>query len=80
DEAAIVCPSCADGYRSIPIHGPALEFLRRSARENLESLGRRPPSDAALRRVEELTRRVRRQFLESELRSYRVMRDTLSDF
>ncbi|MEO1369873.1 MAG: DNA repair protein RecO [Acidobacteriota bacterium] len=80
DEAAIVCPACADGYRSIPIHGPALDFLRRSARENLESLRARPPSDAALRRVEELTRRVRRQFLESELRSYRVMRETLSDF
>lgn len=77
-ESAIVCTECSDGHRSQVVDGPALDLLRRSARENLESLHRRPPSAMAIRRVEELCRHIRRQFLEAELRSYRVMRETLS--
>ncbi|MEM1177121.1 MAG: DNA repair protein RecO [Acidobacteriota bacterium] len=79
DETAIVCPECADGYRSTPVDGATLDFLRRSARENLKSLESRPPTVGALRRVEAIARRIRRLFLETELRSYRVMRETLSD-
>ena len=78
-EAAIICPDCGDGHRVQIVDGPALDFLRRSARENLDALRQRPPTAAAIRRVEELCRHIRRQFLEAELRSYRVMRETLSD-
>lgn len=54
-----------------------LGVLRRSARENLPTLAENPPSRAALRGVEEVCGRIRRHFLQGELRSYRVMRDTL---
>ncbi len=72
----LACRHCADGGLEV---GPeALEFVRRSGRENLESLARRPPSRAALEVVAELSARVRRTFLQHELKSFRVIRETLA--
>ncbi|MEM6794865.1 MAG: DNA repair protein RecO [Acidobacteriota bacterium] len=79
-ESAIVCASCAAGHRATVIDGPALAFLRRSGRENLQSLAADPPPERAVRRGEILCRPVRRHFLQGELRSYRVMRETLAAF
>jgi hypothetical protein len=55
-----------------------LEFLFRSGRQNLPTLAQDPPPPAILEESEVLARKVRRHFLQNELRSYRVMHDTLS--
>lgn len=75
-EGALVCPSCMPGGWTIGAE--ELDFLRRSARQNLEQLSALPPSAATLSRIEELCGRIRRHFLQTELRSYKVMRDTLA--
>lgn len=82
-EGAVVCLECSEGHRRTRLGPLVLDFLRRSGRENLESLSAqteesRPPTTAALRAVESLATQVRRHFLQAELKSYRVMRDTLS--
>ncbi|MCP4661677.1 MAG: DNA repair protein RecO [bacterium] len=82
-EAALVCPGCA-ASESVPGAGrfaigePVLDFLRRSGSENLDQIARRLPDAGVLERVEELCARVRRHFLQHELKSYRVMRQTLA--
>lgn len=76
-DAELVCAECG-GEGRLEIGGGVLDFLRRSARENLASLGGRPPSAAVLERTEELCARVRSSFLQYELKSYQVMRRTLA--
>jgi len=72
----LVCRRCGGGGLEL---GPEiLEFVRRSARENLESLGRRPPTRPTLEIAAELSARVRRAFLQHELKSFRVIRETLA--
>ncbi|MCP3963457.1 MAG: DNA repair protein RecO [bacterium] len=78
-EAAVVCRQCGGGASRQRIGGPELDFLRRSARENLEQLSERPPAVGTLERIEGLCASVRRGFLQSELKSYRVMKRTLAD-
>ncbi len=80
-EAAIVCPSCASqtsAHEASRVSGAVLEMLRRSARENLPTMAQTPPSAACLDGVERLCAKVRRHFLQGELRSYRMMRQTLA--
>ncbi len=77
-EGAVVCQGCGQGHSKVEIGAAELDFLRRSARENLEQMGNRPPAPGVLARVEGLCARVRRQFLQAELRSYRVMKRTLA--
>jgi DNA repair protein RecO (recombination protein O) len=70
----LVCRRCGTGLEI----GPAVvEFLRRSARENLESLERRPPEASTLALAAEVSARIRRNFLQHELKSVRVIRETL---
>lgn len=81
-DAELVCAECAEtggeaGAR-FEVEAGVLEFLRRSARENLASLGERPPPPAVLERTEALCARVRSSFLQYELKSYQVMRRTLA--
>lgn len=66
----------AGGATSVPAE--TLELLARFARESPGSLAEAPPRSAALRGVEEVAGRVRRAFLNRELKSYRVMRRTLA--
>ena len=57
--------------------GPeTLAFLRRLGRESLETLALDAPGPQVLRQAEELCCRVRRQFLQRELRSYEVIHKT----
>lgn len=71
----LACRRCApDG---LALGAQVMEFVRRSARENLASLGRRPPGRETLERTAELAARVRRTFLQHELKSFRVIRETL---
>jgi DNA repair protein RecO (recombination protein O) len=71
-DPALVCPDCA-AAAGLPVGPDAIDFLLRVGHEPLPELARRPPSEAVLRRVEEVAREVRRRFLGRELRSYGVM-------
>ena len=77
DDGALVCRPCAGPGRS-PVSPRVVELLRRSARENLAGLAERPPSAADLAATEKVAGRVRRSFLQHELRSYRILRETLA--
>ena len=73
---ALMCRRC--GAAGLALGPEVVEFLRRSGRENLESLRRRPPAGRTLEVVAELSTRVRRSFLQHELKSCRVIRETLA--
>ncbi|MEM7583095.1 MAG: DNA repair protein RecO [Acidobacteriota bacterium] len=77
-EAALVCPKCAQGHRGLSVGPAEMEFLWRSARENLSAMSERPFAPSCLKEIETLCARIRRQFLQSELKSYRVMKQTLT--
>jgi len=75
----LLCFDCGGGAGGAGrlVAGPdVLEFLRRIGRESLQAVGEAPPGPAVLRQVEELCCRVRRQFLQRELRSYEVIHRT----
>ena len=76
-EAAVVCRECGAGHRRIEVGPEVLDFLRRSGSENLGRMAERPPTVETLERLETLCAHIRRQFLQAELRSYRVMKETL---
>lgn len=78
DGAIIGLECAAEGESWTPVAAPELELLRRSGRQNLPTLAADPPSREAMRRCEELCAKVRRNFLQNELRSYRMMKETLS--
>lgn len=78
-EGAVVCGPCGEGERGFFLQASDLEFLNDSGRLNLGQLAERRPDPALLRRIEEICGRVRRNFLQAELRSYRVMQETLAD-
>ncbi len=75
----LLCRSCAGREPGALEAGPeVLELLRRSGAESLTALARRPPTARALEGAEEICGRVRRAFLQQELKSYRVMQETLA--
>jgi DNA repair protein RecO (recombination protein O) len=68
----LLCFDC--GGRSGYLARPAtLELLRRIGRESLPAVAADPPDPRTLREVEEVCARVRRCFLQRELRSYDVI-------
>jgi DNA repair protein RecO (recombination protein O) len=74
----LLCFDC--GGRGGQIVAPeTLEFLRRIGREGLPEAAAAPPAAAVLRQVEALCAQVRRHFLQRELRSYEVIRQTLAE-
>lgn len=95
DEAAlspaaegVLCLECAGGTLGPPpalppgafrLGAEVVDFLCRIQRESLPRMARRPPRKATLRRAEEVAARVRRAFLQTELKSYRVLRRTLDE-
>jgi hypothetical protein len=75
----LVCRSCAAGDPgALAVSAAAIELWRRVGREGLTRLAASPPQAATLREVEEVVGRVRRHFLQHELKSYGVMRRTLA--
>ncbi len=74
---ALLCARCG-GSGGLAVAGEVLEFLRRIGGERLGALAADPPSREALAGAEEVAARVRRSFLQRELKSYRVMRETLA--
>ncbi len=76
DGGGVVCRRCAPAGLAVPPE--AVQFLRVIGRTRLTDLAASPPAPWLLDRVEEICGRVRRGFLQQELKSYRVMRDTLA--
>lgn len=76
---ALLCRRCAgENPGSLPVSSGALEFWRRIGRESLTTMAERPPAPAILAEVEEVAGRIRRHFLQGEIRSYQVLRRTLA--
>jgi DNA repair protein RecO (recombination protein O) len=73
----LLCRRCGGGD-AVTVGAEVIELLRRSARENLDALRRRPPAPATLAATADLAARVRRTFLQHELKSFRVIRETLA--
>lgn len=74
---ALLGPECAAPGPDTLAAGPeVLGFLRVIQSRRLQDLAEHPPAAETLRVVEELCRRVRRGFLQRELRSYEVIRRT----
>jgi DNA repair protein RecO (recombination protein O) len=75
----LICRTCAaatgSGRRVSP---EALQFLLRMGRESLPRMASRGVPGDVLRELEEVNAVVRRNFLQRELRSYDVMKKTLS--
>jgi DNA repair protein RecO (recombination protein O) len=78
----LICFDCAEsseGREGLKVGPEVLEFLLRLGRESLARMGqvdRTPPSAAVLRQSEEVCARIRRAFLQHELRSYDVIQQT----
>ncbi len=78
DGQGLVCGRCSGpGAGELNVSSETLGFLRRIGRENLGVLQEHPPAKVVLDEVERLCSRVRRGFLQRELRSYGVVRETL---
>ncbi|HEX6202608.1 MAG TPA: DNA repair protein RecO, partial [Thermoanaerobaculia bacterium] len=75
---ALVCRDCAGGAAGTAIEPRVVALLARFARQRPAELAAAPPPPADLRRIEEVATRVRRGFLERELKSYLVMQRTLA--
>jgi DNA repair protein RecO (recombination protein O) len=76
----LVCSACAGGPgargQGLRIAAETLAFLRQIGRQGLPQVSRSAPAPQTLRQVEELCGRVRRHFLQRELRSYEVIQRT----
>lgn len=79
-EASVVCTDCAGaaGRSENLVSEPVLALLRATRHASPGQLASAGPPRDALRGVEEVCARVRRHFLGHEVRSYRVLRSTLS--
>lgn len=65
------------GSRGMTVGPEVIELLARMGRESLPELADRPPAPGAVAGLEAVTARVRRGFLQRELRSHGVMQRTL---
>lgn len=74
DDEALLCPDCGRGRTVSP---GAIRFLRATAHQSLPTMARQESAAGVLREIEELAGRIRRAFLGHELRSYRVLQETL---
>lgn len=76
----LVCTECGPPSGALNVASEVIEFLRRIDRESLVKVAASPPSPKALASIEELSKQVRRRFLQQELRSYRVIREAGVEF
>ncbi len=75
-EGMLVCGDCqGHGFQ---VSEAVITFLRRTGRENLDAMCQNPVGHDVLEQVEDLCTRIRRFFLQDELKSYLVMRKTLA--
>ena len=71
----LVCGDC--GGRAEKVSRNVLEFLLRIGGESLQEMTQSPPPLATLKKVDKLCAAVRRRFLQHELKSYQVVRETM---
>ncbi len=76
DSEGLVCADCVVGGGT-PVTRDVLLFLLRIGGESLIEMARSAPPLATLRKVDKLCAAVRRRFLQHELKSYQVIRETL---
>jgi DNA repair protein RecO len=74
---ALLCMDCSSASGGMRVEQAVLDFLDRTSRRRLVYLDSVRPDSRLLRSVENLCSRLRRQFLQRELRSYEVMESTL---
>ena len=75
----LLCADCGGRVESgRRVSAEVVDFLNRMGRESLPRMAESPNGEELLREVEAITRSVRRSFLQHELRSYEVMKKTLS--
>lgn len=72
----LVCLGCSD-VGGLVVEPPVLEFLLRISRGSLNEIAQDPPEQETLVQLDRLCSRVRRSFLQHELKSYDVIRETL---
>jgi DNA repair protein RecO (recombination protein O) len=72
----LLCLECG-GQGGLIVRPETLELLLRIGRLSLPRAAELPAARAALRQLEEVAARIRRSFLQRELRSYDVMQKTL---
>jgi DNA repair protein RecO (recombination protein O) len=71
----LLCLDCG-GHGGLIVRPETLELLRRIGRLSLPKAAEAGAAPAALRQLEEVSARVRRTFLQRELRSYEVIQKT----
>jgi len=76
DSEGLVCRNCG-GRSGTMISRDVLHFLLRMGGESLPQMAKAAPSLATLQKVDKLCAAVRRRFLQHELKSYLVIRETL---
>ena len=75
----LMCSDCGAGAPGgLSVSAAAIGFLREISGTKLRAMGESPPPESVLEEVEEVCGRVRRAFLQRELKSLRVMRETLA--
>ena len=72
----LLCLDCG-GQGGLIVRPETLELLGRIGRQSLPKAAEAPPAAQALRQLEEVSARIRRYFLQRELRSYEVIQQTL---
>ena len=76
DSEGLVCGDCG-GRSGFAVPTDVLYFLLRIGRESLPEMAKTAPTLATLEKVDKLCAAVRRRFLQHELKSYQVIRETL---
>ncbi len=75
---ALLCRRCAgENPGALRVSPAALEFWRRIGRESVTTMAEALPPNGVVAEVEEIAGRIRRHFLQGEIRSYQVARRTL---
>jgi DNA repair protein RecO (recombination protein O) len=76
---AFTCDSCGVAAGALQVPGAALEWLRRTRHSSAREIAAAVTPAGVLGIVEEIAARMRRSFLQRELRSYSVMKRTLAE-
>lgn len=76
----LICRDCARSEQgAAAVSSSAITFWRRIGRENIAAMAANPPSAAVLAEVAAAVGRIRRHFLQHEVRSLTVMERTLAE-
>ncbi len=76
-EEMLLCPECGgEDPAALSVSPEVVAFFDGALMRKLEELAQDPPHPKVLRQAEEICVRIRRSFLQQELRSYRVLQQT----